>query len=100
MDSSCNRFYSLNSLNNIECSGHGTCFNASCYCNPSWTSRTDYFLDEHFDCDINILSIRIIGYIFILLACINIFIVYRQHPNYRNIGIDNKTTIYFAFTVG
>lgn len=56
----------------ILCSGHGECISESCVCYEGWISVSDFAVVPGEDCDINILTIKIMLYTSIVLASISI----------------------------
>ena len=74
IENNCNRHYALIPSKSI-CSGHGVCVNDQCICDSGWTFRNDFSWKQHYDCDQNIMSAKILGlfiFIFSLLNIINI----------------------------
>ena len=73
-----------------SCSGHGDCIDNFCFCHVDWTSITDFHPKNGIDCDINILSIKIISGIVIILFLPAIIMICRhiilnQHKNTNDI---------------
>ena len=62
----CDRHYGIAGYSSV-CSGHGTCINNQCICNNDWTSQGDFETQENYDCDMNIMTIKVIsGFVFCL----------------------------------
>ena len=99
----CARHYGISQ---ISCSGHGTCVESKCYCDSGWTSRADSQVSYTYDCDINILYMKIFGGINFVLCIVIVLIfvsrLYRFPPkdiNPRNISQISFLIAYFGIGV-
>ena len=70
---SCDRDYGI--ANYPICSGNGQCVNDFCVCNSGWTSYADWEINNGYDCDINILSIRLLGGLITFFGSISIYYI-------------------------
>ena len=78
---SCENDYKID--NYPICSGNGICNNNKCHCNEGWTSVLDFQLRIGYDCDINILGIRIQAGINMVVSFILLLLLIRRiirHP--------------------
>lgn len=70
---SCNRpAYRID--NYPDCSGNGQCVNRKCVCYDGWTSFTDNYPTDGYDCDVNITAIRSMGILLVFLSSISVIV--------------------------
>ena len=67
---SCDRNYGINIP---TCSGHGQCVDNICYCYSGWTSIADFQSDYGYDCDINLLLIKVLAWFSLTFNIIGFF---------------------------
>ena len=92
----CERNYGF--INYPVCSNNGVCFENKCYCNSGWSSLGDFSLIEGYDCDINTVSIRVIGIISCSLGMLTFFWIIR-HLIYHKNFLKNDGKTYLAYTI-
>ena len=96
---SCYRNYGIN--NYPECSNNGDCIDGKCICHHGWTYFSGFEFIEGYDCDIHILTIRIIfsiilflSVIFLIVAIYNLYaypIIFKNILHLKNICIISFT---------
>ena len=81
------------------CSNHGNCINGQCVCHAGWSSFGDFEVMNGFDCDIHILSIKIIGGLNFIIGILTLLyiIYYLIHRHKKIYELKDLFPIIFMF---